>query len=438
MYKHTGILWFRNDLRLHDNEALTEAIKKCDYLLPVYVWDSRNFELILDDIPKIGSHRLQRICEALHDLRTNLKNLGSDLLILHGKTEDILFDLARQCKSSGIFCNRERTFEEAYIQNSLERKLWTIGQEMYFFRGKMMIHTADLPFPVTHTPDIFTHFRKEIEGNVTIRNPLPTPQYIPQLPAHIPSDYQHGFTGCAINEPDNISDPRSVFPFKAGEISGLQRVKNYMQPEGPVSRYKETRNGLIGSDYSTKFSVYLSLGSLSPKYIYHQLKQYEINFGANESTYWVYFELLWRDFFRFHAKKYGVKIFQYKGTSGRREWTESVGERDRFKRWCQGTTGEPFIDANMTELNLTGFMSNRGRQNVASYLVHDLKVNWLWGAAYFESLLIDFDPCSNYGNWAYIAGVGADPRNDRQFNVKGQSERYDPDGKYVDLWLKKG
>lgn len=106
-----------------------------------------------------------------------------------------------------------------------------------------------------------------------------------------------------------------------------------------------------------------------------------------------------------------------------------------FESWLLGKTGQPFIDANMRELAQTGFMSNRGRQNVASYLINDLKVNWQLGAEYFESVLIDYDVTSNWVNWLYIAGLGNDPREDRYFNPISQSKRYDPDGEYIRLWL---
>lgn len=108
-----------------------------------------------------------------------------------------------------------------------------------------------------------------------------------------------------------------------------------------------------------------------------------------------------------------------------------------FEQWASGQTGKPFVDANMHELNATGFMSNRGRQNVASYLVHDLGLDWRLGAAYFESLLIDYDVCSNWGNWNYVAGVGNDPRENRYFNIERQASMYDPQGKFVKVWTSK-
>ena len=160
---------------------------------------------------------------------------------------------------------------------------------------------------------------------------------------------------------------------------------------------------------------------------------FEREHGGNESTYWVIFELLWRDFFRLMGKKYGNKIFFKEGPMG--EIDPKWRNDDRlFEIWADGKTGIPFIDANMHELNSTGFMSNRGRQNVASFLVKDLHVNWQMGAEYFESVLIDYDPCSNWGNWNYVAGVGSDPRENRYFNILRQAKMYDLHGDYVKLW----
>jgi deoxyribodipyrimidine photo-lyase len=143
--------------------------------------------------------------------------------------------------------------------------------------------------------------------------------------------------------------------------------------------------------------------------------------------------LLWRDFFRLMGKKYGNRIFLKAGPQNKPQ-KQLKNHDDLFGLWAGGKTGVPFIDANMRELNATGWMSNRGRQNVASFLVRDLKVNWQMGAEYFESLLLDYDPCSNYGNWNYVAGVGSDAREERYFNILTQARNYDPRGEYVRIW----
>jgi deoxyribodipyrimidine photo-lyase len=191
----------------------------------------------------------------------------------------------------------------------------------------------------------------------------------------------------------------------------------------------------VGADYSSKFSAWLALGCLSPRFIYHELKRYEQEFGANESTYWLVFELLWRDYFRFMMKKYNTKLFQLSGIQNK-ELPVNAHDATLLQKWMDGKTGVDFVDANMIELKRTGFMSNRGRQNVASYLCNDLKLDWRYGAAYFEQQLIDYDVCSNWGNWAYLAGVGNDPRGHRYFNIEKQANDYDKNKSYRKLWLK--
>jgi deoxyribodipyrimidine photo-lyase len=433
MSQKRAIVWFRNDLRLHDNEALSEALRSADEVIPVYIFDTRMFMGKRHfGFPKIGKYRAKFIIESVKNLRDNLREKGSDLYVRIGITEDILFDIANQAKTSWVFCNRERTEEELKMQDALEEKLWTIGQEIRFSRGKMLYYTADLPFPVTQTPDTFTTFRKEVERITPVREPLPTPDKINPTGfklevGDLPSLEDLGHA-------DFENDVRSALNLKGGETEALKRLQYYLWDSNLIKTYEETRNGLLGGDYSSKLSVYLSNGCLSPKMIYHELKKYEADRGSNTSTYWLFFELLWRDFFRLMGKKYENKIFQKGGITGKPERNWHEDERT-FQIWANGETGIPFIDANMRELKSTGFMSNRGRQNVASFLVKDLHINWIMGAEWFESQLIDYDPCSNYGNWLYVAGVGNDPRENRYFNIIAQAQRYDPKGDYVKLWL---
>jgi deoxyribodipyrimidine photo-lyase len=288
-----------------------------------------------------------------------------------------------------------------------------------------------LPFSIKNVPDVFTNFRKNIEKESKVRPTFEMPNkvvsfLIPDL--KLPSLEELGLSEIKI-------DSRAAILFKGGESHGLQRIKQYLYDSHAIATYKETRNGLIGENYSSKFSAWLALGCISPREIYAEIKKYELLFEANESTYWLVFELLWRDYFRFMMKKYHNQFFMKIGiqTKG-----VSVNKHNitQLESWINGTTGIDFIDANMRELKLTGFMSNRGRQNVASYLCNDLKLDWRYGAAYFEQQLIDYDVCSNWGNWAYLAGVGNDPRGNRYFNIEKQASDYDKDKTYRNLWLK--
>ncbi len=434
MEKRKGIVWFRQDLRLHDNEALVEALHYCSEIIPVYVFDERFFsgKTRLLGLPKTGYHRTKFIIESVEELRASLRKLGTDLIVRTGKAEEEIFKIAFQQKSSWVFCNRERTQEEVDIQDALEKKLWSIGQEVRFSRGKLLYYTADLPFPITHAPDSFTHFRKEVERFISVRKPLATPASVPPFSASIPSGGIPSMTDFGFGE--ILEDGRAVLPFKGGETEGLERLYYYFKNSELAKNYKETRNGLIGGDFSTKFSPWLAMGCVSPKTIYHELKKFETSHGRNESTHAIFLGLIRRDFFRLMAKKHGNNIFKIGGL--RQSKNENLkNDRHLFKLWQEGRTGVPFIDANMRELALTGFMSSRGRQNVGSFLINDLKVNWQMGAEYFESVLIDYDSASNWGNWNFLAGVGNDPKEDPHYNILNQAKQHDPKGDYVKLWL---
>ena len=162
--------------------------------------------------------------------------------------------------------------------------------------------------------------------------------------------------------------------------------------------------------------------------------QYEKEIKKNQSTYWIIFELIWRDYFKYISLKHGDKIFQLDGIlNNKYKWDT---DKYKFNSWINGTTQEAFVNANMIEIKKTGWMSNRGRQNVASFFSKDLLMDWRMGAAYFESILIDYDVHSNYGNWMYVSGVGNDPR-DRKFNIRIQAERYDQGGKFQRMWNQK-
>ena len=424
-----SILWFRNDLRLHDNEALVDALAHNDEVIPLYVIDPRIFRGNTEyGFRKAASFRINFILESLVDLRANLTKRGSDLIIREGYPEEVIPQLARELRTSYVYCNRERTCEEVEVQDELEKALWSIGQEMRYYRGKMLYYTADLPFPVTHCPDNFTAFRKEVEKFVKIREPHDVPETI----ASLTTELEKGEIP-SLESFDFQTNLKSEM-IRGGETSALRELKYYLWESDLIAHYKDTRNDLLGRDYSSKFSAHLSKGTLSPKLVYQEVVRYEQDRSKTKSTYWLIFELLWRDFFRFMAKKHGNLIFQEGGTKQRTD-LQLFSNETLLEKWKEGRTGIPFVDANMRELNATGYMSNRGRQNVASFLVKDMKINWIWGAEYFESMLIDYDPCSNYGNWNYIAGVGSDSREDRYFNIPVQAKKYDPEGKYILKWL---
>jgi deoxyribodipyrimidine photo-lyase len=423
------IVWFRNDLRISDNEALGRAIQSGSEIIPVYCFDPKMWIKTVLGFPKTGAFRTRFLIESVIDLRSSFRNLGADLIILQGNPEEKVIELAEKIQAKAIFFSREVTSEERAVEKSLERAAFAKGITTESFWQSTLYHIEDLPFPVNQTPEVFTHFRKAVEKMAKIRSVWTTPKTI-----NFPCDLDASVVGelpslqtYGLEKPDR--DAKSWMEVEGGEQSGFGRLRSYFWEKDLLKVYKETRNGLIGMDYSSKFSPWLALGCISPRSIVEEITRYEKERKKNESTYWLIFELIWRDYFRFIAKKHGDKIFSIQGIKNQEDsWSR---DKSQFEAWAEGMTGVPFVDANMRELNSTGFMSNRGRQIVASFLVNDLGIDWTWGASYFESQLIDYDVCSNWGNWMYVGGVGNDPRENRYFNILRQAKNYDRNGEYV-------
>lgn len=215
---------------------------------------------------------------------------------------------------------------------------------------------------------------------------------------------------------------------------GLQnRLDFYFgNPEYPKS-YFETRNQLMGKSFSSQLSSFLACGALNVRFLYNKIKAFEARYGSNKSTYWLVFELLWREFFLYSGLFHGPALFCKKGVQGLeppQPWLNPAPEAE----WDLVFRDNDFMVCALKELRRTGFLSNRARQLFASVWVNDLRWDWREGAEFFERHLIDYDVYSNYGNWQYLAGVGHDPRGKRYFNVPSQLQRYDQEGQYMKFW----
>ena len=428
------LLWYRNDLRLHDHEPLHQAVNAGAAIMPLYCFDPRQFGKTAFGFAKTGAFRAQFLLESVADLRRSLQSLSSNLIIRQGLPEAIIPELVISLGITALYYHQEVTSEARAIESALQTALNPLGVQVQAFWGHTLYHLADLPFDIPQLPELFTTFRKQVEQNSSVNSPFAAPSTLPLLPTvalgDLPGDLPQL---AAFDLAPPIPDPRAVLAFRGGETAGVARLQDYFWQGDRLRVYKETRNGMVGADYSSKFSPWLALGCLSPRYIHAQVQEYEAQRIRNDSTYWLIFELLWRDYFRFICAKHGSKLFRPAGLQGinlpwKQDWP-------RFDRWRDGMTGFPLVDANMRELAATGFMSNRGRQNVASFLTKNLGIDWRMGAEWFESLLIDYDVCSNYGNWNYTAGVGNDARGFRFFNIQKQAKDYDPQGAYVKHWL---
>lgn len=431
------LFWFRQDLRLHDQPALHRAIACAEQagaaLLLVVIHPPPQPTAASWNFERVGPHRRRFQADTVADLRGQLQALGSGLYEACGDAPALLLALARAVGADTLVCEAIEAPEEQAAVAALRAG----GLTVHTVWQSSLLHPDDLPWAPAAVPEVFTAFRQGVErAGVCARPALAVPQAFPPLPAL--------FTApefSRLPDPDLAApapDPRSAFPYqvlqaRGGETAALAHLWQYLA-RGLPHRYKATRNGLMGLDLSSKWSPWLATGALSPRTALEALRAFEAAQGVSDGSYWLWFELLWRDHFRLMHLRHGRALYRAHGLSSRPEHRVVRHDAPAFERWCSGRTGEAFVDAGMRELAATGYLSNRMRQVVASHLVHDLGCDWRAGAAWFESQLVDFDVYSNQGNWLYIAGRGTDPRGGRSFDVAHQARTHDPDGAYRRLW----
>ena len=425
--KKYSIVWFTNNLRTCENAVLQEAIKSQDNLIAVYFFDPRHYAYTEYGFKKTEKFRAKFTIQSITDLKANLETLNVPLFTYQNTPENILPVLVEQFQVQTIYALKEWTQEEVNVIESV-KKIIPDSVSIKRYYDQFLFHPEDVPIEIDDIPNVFTNFRKIVEKESVVRPTVELMEFHENdihNPTKIPTLQDLGFEEFETHE-------NSAFPFSGGETQANDRLQDYFFNTKKLGFYKKTRNGLVGIDYSSKFSPWLANGSISARTIYWAVREFETNHFKNQSTYWLIFELIWRDYFKYISLKHGNAIFKLKGILDK-EYDWNTDETD-INKWMHGETAEPFVNANMIELKNTGWMSNRGRQNVASYFTKELNLDWRIGASYFESLLLDYDVHSNYGNWMYVAGVGNDPR-DRKFNVQRQAEIYDPNHKFRNIWL---
>lgn len=425
----TSLIWFGNNLRVHDNEALHLAAKT-DRLIALYCFDPRQFLTDKFGFKKTERFRAKFLLETVQQLHENLKALNITLYVYQEKPEDVIPDLVRQFNIDAVFVQNEWTSEEKQTVQNVQNLL-PKGTVLHKTFDQFLFHPDDIPFASpAQIPSIFTLFRKKCEKYSSVRQCFTLPKVFPienQVDPNtkVPTLESLGFL-------EFNTDHRSAFPYKGGEENARMRIQHYFWDTKKLAYYKKTRNGLTGTDYSSKLSPWLANGSISARTIYWEIKRFEKEIKKNQDTYWLVFELIWRDYFKYISLKHGNDIFKLEGILHKKYDWHTI--QDVKMAWINGETNDDFVNANMIELKQTGWMSNRGRQNVSSFWSKHLQQDWRIGAAYFESMLIDYDVHSNWGNWMYNSGVGNDPRN-RTFNTKRQADMYDPNKKFRSLWL---
>ena len=421
-----NLVWFRSNLRVEDNTSLSRAIKDSSRVIGYINIDPAIFELSDYGFKKTEKFRTKFLLESIQDLKKQLNGINISLIITNQDFETSINSIIEKYNIRSIYMQKEWTRDELAEEKQIPKHINLIKDFDQFLYSPESVKEV-----YENIPRGFSNFRKKCEKYLNIEYPLQIPKPLDKKNNiddvySIPTLNDLGFEEFRVHK-------NSVFKFLGGETSAKERVYEYFFETKRISKYKLTRNGLLGKDYSSKLSSWLANGSISVRYVYMQIKKYEEEIEKNESTYWLFFELIWRDFFKYVSMQHKDKFFSKSGIYGNsKDWSNN---KELINRWINGETNEPFVNANMKELSQTGFMSNRGRQNVANYLTKELKIDWRIGAEYFESLLIDYDVHSNYGNWLYNAGIGNDSMPFRKFNPKLQSERYDPNKEYEKLWL---
>ncbi len=407
---------FDQDLRLSDNYALMQACLQAGQLqLVAYLPDNNQGDRFGNLM--LGKHRRRFLLESLHHLQQSLSYPGHHLELVTGDWLTGMVQLVRACRADKLFCSRPQGYWERRRLKVLQQQCG--GLEIVQLDTDTLFQHAQLPFNHLDFPRSFSKFRKLADSKLKVSEPLlssghwPSPiskvRLTPELP-ELTATVSSGYIG--------------------GESQGMANWQAYLA-SGHAQSYKETRDRLDGWYLSTKLSPWLASGCLSVRQVWHQLRDYESRWGANASTEWIAVELLWRDYFHWYGHFFPKALFLQKGRSGK--GLAGCFYPERFRKWCEGNTPWSVVNACMHQLNQTGYMSNRGRQLVASALIHEMGIDWRAGAGYFQQQLVDFDLPVNWGNWQYIAGAfgGQQPKH---FDLAWQTAKHDPAGEFVRLW----
>ncbi|MGB3546897.1 MAG: DASH family cryptochrome [Saprospiraceae bacterium] len=419
-----ALYWHRNDLRLHDNPTLASARADHDLVLPVYCFDPRHYRMLDLGFRKADIKRFYFLLDCLRHLRDLYRERGADLLIAVGEPETILPKLVERYGAAKVYTQQEIASEEAGVERAVAAGLAPLKIDLELIWGRTLYHRDDIPYTAAEIPLTSKAFRINVTKKTEVRPLVPTPDRI-SVPddvewGELPTPSQVGYT-----EKEELPDYQPFVP--GGETAALERLRYYTYETHLVQRYKSTRSQSHGMDYSSKFSAWMAVGCLSPRTVYHTIKEYEVETKKKNGTWWLIFEVVWRDFFAFTHLRFGDRVFAAGGIKEREvEWSH---DRELFGRWCAGRTGVPYLDAHLRQLTATGFTSNRGRVNAASFLTRDYRIDWRWGAAWFESHLLDYDVSSNWLNWNTQA------TEIYYTNPVHQSVKYDKAGTYILTWL---
>lgn len=410
-YHHAAIWWIRRDLRLSDNLALSTALQHAEQVLPVFILDPK-----LVSSGNIGEKRLSFLYEGLRALDASLQKRGSYLTLRSGNPENVLTELLNQTAAGAIYAEEDYSPYAVARDRKINKSLpLTLLPGLTVNHPNVMLKGNQTPYTV------YTPFNKAWQAR-------PWPGELSPAPLHIPTP--PGYVSEAIPGGDD-SLVKELFP--AGEAEAQRRLNWFIDSqEAPIFDYQNNRNRVDLAGTSS-LSSYLRFGMLSAKQAVAAARQAiaraEDPPAIHSAETWLN-ELVWREFYlsiMFHFPEVRLSSFQQKMKKIR--WLNNEGD---FTAWKEGRTGYPIVDAAMRQLVQIGWMHNRARMIVASFLTKDLLIDWRWGETYFMQHLIDGDPAINNGGWQWVAGTGTDAAPYfRIFNPVLQSQKFDPKGEYI-------
>lgn len=399
-----NIFWFRRDLRLDDNIGFYEALKSNHPVLPIFIFDST----ILNDLPKDDA-RVTFIFETLQKMRDTLqKEHHSSIAMYHGKPLDIFKQLIEEYNIKTVFTNHDyepyakaRDAEIKALLSRHEIAFKTFKDQVIFEKNEVLKSNGD-PY-VVYTPYMKTwkaHFKNH------------------DLKIYYTNEYLDNVVKHSRLPNLGLSD--------MGFTTSNQKIVDYKVTPTLIQEYEDKRN-LPAKDATSRLGPHLRFGTVSIR------KMMKKAVAEKNETFWQ--ELIWREFFMqilWHFPN--TKDEAFKAKYDRIEWRNNEEE---FKKWCEGNTGYPLVDAGMRQLNETGFMHNRVRMLVGSFLCKHLLIDWRWGEAYFAEKLHDYEMASNIGNWQWVAGSGVDAAPYfRIFNPTTQIDKFDKNKAYIKNWVK--
>lgn len=399
-----SVFWFRRDLRLEDNAGLYEALRSNDPVLPLFIFDAD----ILDKLSDKKDKRVDLIRQMLVVLDAELKKSGSSLTVKHGKPLDIFRQLTEEFDISSVYTNRDYESYGRKRDAEIEQYLRQKNISFHSFKDQIIFEYYEILKANGRPYTVFTPYSR------IWRKALQEEHLQPYKSREL-TNHLFQYTADSIPALEEIGFYKTGIEYKAPTLN-LTAMQNY----------HETRDFPSIENGTTHMSVHLRFGTISIRHL--------VGIAVKENDSWLN-ELIWREFFMSILVNFPhVENGAFRPEYDQIRWRNDL---DEFQRWCEGKTGYPIVDAGMRELNETGYMHNRVRMIVASFLTKHLLINWRWGEAYFATKLLDYDLAANNGNWQWSAGCGCDAAPYfRVFNPTEQTKKFDPERKYIYKWVK--